>query len=261
MAIYTKKALEEMRSQLTEDTDRTTKAVRKTDRPYFMRRNRVDTISPLGVSDPVEELMAEFSSRSATIVRQTSAIANAKSKNRKPKEEVVDLSPTAEAGEVQETTGKLSKGADKLLQNQAFMKQLAIMQDKYSNLTSQEIFHIIDGESSFRSDVVNPDSGAKGLFQITEAAAKEAGINYNTLENMSPEEQLKEYDKYLQRWKYDGSYSLGILQAAPKYRNSSPDTVVYTKKSKGGEVFRLNPQWFNEDGIATVGSINNYYGY
>ena len=78
MAIYTKKALEEMRSQLTEDTDRTTKAVRKTDRPYFMRRQRVDTSSLLGVSDPVEELMAEFSSRSATIVRQTNAIANAK---------------------------------------------------------------------------------------------------------------------------------------------------------------------------------------
>ena len=88
-----------MRSQLAEDTDRTTKAVRKTDRPYFMRRQRVDTRSPLGVSDPVEELMAEFSSRSATIVRQTSAIANAKSKNRQLKEEIIDVSPKAEAGD------------------------------------------------------------------------------------------------------------------------------------------------------------------
>jgi|TARA_A100001391_G_scaffold50952_1_gene31040 hypothetical protein len=99
MALYTKKSLEEIRSQLAEEDARTTKAVRKTDRPYFMRRNRVDTTSPLGVSDPVEELMAEFSSRSATIVRQTSAIANAKSKNRQLKEEITDLSPTAEAGD------------------------------------------------------------------------------------------------------------------------------------------------------------------
>ena len=209
-----------------------------------------------GVRDPgFDDEMLMFGARSKMIAELTRGIVD------KTKEVIFDVSPRAEAGEVEETTGKAPKGADKLLQDQEFMNQLAVMQDKYSNLTSQEVFHIIAGESSFRSNIVNPDSGAKGLYQITEAAAKEAGINYDNLENMKPAEQLKEYDKYLQRWGYDGSYSLGILQAAPKYRNSSPDTVVYTKKSKGGEVFRLNPQWFNKDGIATVGSINNYYGY
>jgi hypothetical protein len=141
------------------------------------------------------------------------------------------------------------------------MDQLTLMQDKYPKLTSQEIFSVIEGESSFRTSVINPDTGAKGLFQITPKAAKEAGINFSKLEKMSPAEQLKEYDKYLQRWGYDGSYSLGILQAAPSYREASEDTVVYTKKSKGGKVFELNPSWFNEDGVATVGSINKYYGY
>jgi len=180
---------------------------------------------------------------------------------RSKKEEIIDLSPSAEASEYEEVTGKAPKGADALLRDKAFMNQLTLMQDKYPKLTSQEIFSVIEGESSFRTSVINPDTGAKGLFQITPKAAKEAGINFSKLEKMSPAEQLKEYDKYLQRWGYDGSYSLGILQAAPSYREASEDTVVYTKKSKGGKVFELNPSWFNQDGVATVGSINKYYGY
>lgn len=208
-----------------------------------------------GIRDPsFDDDMLMFGARSKMIAELTKGIVD------KTKEVVFDLSPRAEAGEVEETTGKAPKGADKLLQDQEFMNQLAVMQDKYPKLSSQEIFSVIQGESSFRSNLVNPNSKAKGLFQITEEAAKEAGINYGNLENMNPAEQLKEYDKYLQRWGYDGSYSLGILQAAPSFRNASSDTVVYTKK-KNKRVFELNPKWFNEDGIATVGSINNYYGY
>jgi len=174
-------------------------------------------------------------------------------------EEIVDMSPSAEAPERQETTGELPKGANKLLQDDAFMNQLAMMQNKYPGLTQQEIFDVIQGESSFRLGVVN-SGGYKGLFQIGKEAAEEAGIDYANLEKMSAADQLKAYDKYLQRWGYDGSYSLGILQAAPGFRNASADTVVYTKKDNP-KVFKLNPSWFNEDGNATVASINSYYGY
>ena len=59
-----------MRNQLIEDEDRTIKAVRKTDRPYFIPRKRSVITLPEGVDNPMEELMAEFSSRSATIVLQ-----------------------------------------------------------------------------------------------------------------------------------------------------------------------------------------------
>lgn len=170
-----------------------------------------------------------------------------------------DASPSAEAAEVQETTGELPTGANALLRDDEFMSQLALMQDKYPGLTQQEIFDVIQGESSFRLDVVN-SGGYKGLFQIGEKAAKEAGIDYTNLEKMSAADQLRAYDKYLQRWGYDGTYSLGILQAAPSKRNASPETVVYTKKGNP-DVFRLNPKWFDANGNATVASINKYYGY
>ena len=174
-------------------------------------------------------------------------------------EEVVDMSPSAEAPERQETTGELPKGANKLLQDDEFMNQLALMQNKYPGLTQQELFDVIQGESSFRLGVVN-SGGYKGLFQIGEAAAGDAGIDYANLEKMSAADQLKAYEKYLDFWGYDGTYALGILQAAPKYRKASPDTVVYTKKDNP-DVFEKNEKWFDKNGNATVASINSYYGY
>ncbi len=174
-------------------------------------------------------------------------------------DEAIDLSPVAEMLELEETTGELPLGADVLLQDDDFMGQLSLMQGKYPGLTQQEIFDVIKGESGFRTDVVN-SGGYKGLFQIGKTAAKEADIDYANLEKMSAVDQLKEYDKYLERWGYDGTYSLGVLQAAPSFRNSSDDTVIYTKK-KDPKVFKLNPSWFDEDGNATVASINKYYGY
>ena len=174
-------------------------------------------------------------------------------------EEVVDMSPCAEAPERQQVTGELPSGADKLLQDDAFMNQLAMMQNKYPGLTQQEIFDVIQGESSFRLGVVN-SGGYKGLFQIGKKAAADAGIDYDNLEKMSAADQLKAYDKYLDFCGYDGTYALGILQAAPSKRNASPDTVVYTKKDNP-KVFELNEKWFDENGNATVASINSYYGY
>ena len=93
----------------------------------------------------------------------------------RPTEEDIDLSPSGEMLELEETTGELPSGADVLLQDDDFMDQLALMQDKYPGLTQQEIFDVIEGESSFRTDVVN-SGGYKGLFQIGKTAAKEAGI-------------------------------------------------------------------------------------
>lgn len=179
-------------------------------------------------------------------------------------EEVVDMSPSAEAPERQQVTGELPSGADELLQDDAFMNQLALMQNKYPGLTQQEIFDVIQGESSFRTGVVT--GSYKGLFQIGPEVAQDileytgTDIDYENLEKKSAAEQLKAYDKLLERWGYDGTYALGILQAAPGYRNASPDTVVYTKKDNP-KVFEKNKKWFDKNGNATVASINSYYGY
>lgn len=173
------------------------------------------------------------------------------------KQEEVDLSPSAEAPERKEATGKLPSSADKLLQDDAFMNQLALMQDKYPALSQQELFDVIKGESNFKPDIVN-SAGYKGLFQIGKEAAKDAGIDYANLEKMSPADQLKAYEKYLDFWGYDGSYSLGILQAAPSKRNASSGTIVYKAGSKEA---LANPGWLDANGNATVDSINKYYGY
>jgi len=177
-------------------------------------------------------------------------------------EEIVDMSPSAEAPERQETTGELPKGANKLLQDDEFMNYLAKMQDKYPKLTQQELFDMIKGESSFDTTAIK--GSYKGLTQMGPEAAQDIldytgyDIDYENFEKKSAVEQLKAYDKLLERWGYDGTYSLGILQAAPSKRNASPDTIIY--KAGSAEAI-ANPKWLDANGNATVASINKYYGY
>jgi hypothetical protein len=65
------------------------------------------------------------------------------------------------------------------------------------------------------------------------------------------------YEKYLDKWGYDGSYSLGILQAAPAKRNVSPDTIIY---KKGSAAWKQNPGWRDKKtGHITKASIDAYY--
>ena len=69
--------------------------------------------------------MLMFGARSKMIASITKGIVD------KTKEVIFDVSPRAEAAEVEETTGKTPKGANKLLQDEEFMNQLTLMQDKY----------------------------------------------------------------------------------------------------------------------------------
>jgi len=73
---------------------------------------------------------------------------------------------------------------------------------------------------------------------------------------MPASEQLLVYERYLDKYKYDGSYSLGILQAAPAKRNASPDTIIY---KKGSDAWNQNPGWRDSSGKITRASIDAYY--
>jgi hypothetical protein len=140
-----------------------------------------------------------------------------------------------------------------LQDNTEFMTQLASMTEKYPGLTEREIFMVAAKESS-----VGTNMGSAGnMFQILGTPAQEAGIDLKKLNksgNMT--DHLKALEKYLDRWDYDGSASLGLLVAAPGYRDAAPDTVVYEEGSKELE---KNPGWAGEDGNATVASITEFY--
>jgi len=134
-----------------------------------------------------------------------------------------------------------------------FMTQLSSMTEKYPGLTEREIFMVAAKESG-----VGTNMGKAGnMFQILGTPAEEAGIDLkklNASDNMT--DHLKALEKYLDRWCYDGEAPLGLVIAAPGYRNASPDTVVYEAGSKEA---KANPGWLDSSGNATVASITKFY--
>ena len=135
----------------------------------------------------------------------------------------------------------------------AFMTQLSSMTEKYPGLTEREIFMVAAKESGVGTNL----GKAGNMFQILGTPAEEAGIDLkklNASDNMT--DHLKALEKYLDRWGYDGKAPLGLVIAAPGFRNSSPDTVVYEAGSKEAEA---NPGWLDSSGNATVASITEFY--
>ena len=152
---------------------------------------------------------------------------------------------------------KHPKSAETLRSDTAFMSKLKSMEERYPGLTEGEVFKIIDGESAFDPKAVS-EAKAAGLFQMMPDSLAELGFTSQELLDMEPTEQLGVYEQYLKRWDYDGSYGLGIVQAAPAYRKSAPETVVY---KKGSAAWKQNRGWrSSNDGPITKRSIEAYYG-
>tara|TARA_R100001509_G_scaffold130490_2_gene83867 strand:- start:1719 stop:2510 length:792 start_codon:yes stop_codon:yes gene_type:complete len=146
---------------------------------------------------------------------------------------------------------------DKFKSDPAFLANLEKLKKDFPGVTEHEVFKIIEGESKGDPTEVS-EAGAVGMFQMMEEPLAELGYTPDEVLNMEPAEQLSVYGLYLKRWGYDGSYGLGIIQAAPAFRNASPDTVVYKKDSKE---WKMNPGWRPRDGgDITKRSIENYYG-
>lgn len=149
-----------------------------------------------------------------------------------------------------------SGGISFLKNDKAFMDELALMKEKYPGFTEQEYFSFIGRESGGKTDIIN-SYGYKGLHQMGKAAAKTLGIDYSNIQNQSAVEQLKDFQKYLDFWGYNGTQSLGLLGAAPAFLNASPDTEIY---KKGSEAWKANPAWRGKDGRITRRSIEAAYG-
>lgn len=169
-----------------------------------------------------------------------------------------------DASEVEDSyASKFSKNAEamaKAANDSEFVPAVRKLADKYG-ITVNEIYAVINGENKDWSWNSTNKLGYKGLFQIGEQPAAEAGIDYANITNMTPTQQVEAYDKYLERWGYDGSVPLALMQAAPglaKRLKGKPDsTVVYTQSD---DAWAANPNWRTSDtGPITLGSLKSYY--
>mgnify|MGYP003632085514 CR=1 FL=1 len=176
--------------------------------------------------------------------------------------EVTQAAPTSTTQEspnldLSELANKLAKSTN----DPTFISAVKDLAKKY-NTTPSKVYGIINVESVWDPTVIN-ERGYSGLFQIGEEPAGEAGIDYDNLSTMTPTQQVAAYDKYLSRWNYDGSVSLGLMQAAPglasRLKGSPPDTVVYAVDSKE---WKANRKWRSGPegkGPVTLGSLDKVY--
>jgi len=149
-----------------------------------------------------------------------------------------------------------------LKSNDRFTTKLSEMLEKYPGTTEREFLVALAKESSMGKNM-----GSLGnAFQIQEKVEvggefvpneKAEGINFEALKNSTDlADHLEAFDTYLSNWGYDGSATIGLMLAAPGFRNASPDTVVY---EKGSSKLEANPGWAGPDGNATVASITEFY--
>lgn len=149
-----------------------------------------------------------------------------------------------------------------LKSNNKFMDKLSEMLEKYPGTTEREFLVALARESSMGKNM-----GRLGnAFQIQEKVEvggefvpneKAQGIDFEALKNSTDlADHLEAFDTYLSNWGYDGSATIGLMLAAPGFRNASPDTVVY---EKGSSKLIANPGWAGPDGNATVASITEFY--
>lgn len=158
-----------------------------------------------------------------------------------------------------------------------FVDSIENLAEKYG-ITEEEIYSIIVGEAAPEDKVNwNPSAvtslGYKTPFHMGRQAIQDinkytdATYDYDTIQNLTPSEQVALYDKYLERWDYDGSVPLALMQAAPglskAFKNKPDSTVVYAKDSSKKafrDAWHANPGWrTSKDGPITLGSLKAFY--
>ncbi len=129
-------------------------------------------------------------------------------------------------------------------------------------LSADDVQEIITGEGSRgNTKARSKNSSAVGLFQFTTIAAEALGTTTAKIAQMTAEEQVSLYVKYLDMWHWKPGVPLGILQAAPKlvrnWGERKSTDVVYPKNT---QAWRRNKPWRPADGgDITIGSIMAYY--
>ena len=73
-----------------------------------------------------------------------------------------------------------------LVNDPEWQAQLAELQEEFPELDEQELYRIIQGESGFDTRIVNPNSGATGLFQFIPGTAAGLGTSTGAIQEMTP---------------------------------------------------------------------------
>lgn len=191
-----------------------------------------------------------------------------------------------------------SESVQQLKEDPAFQAEMNAVLERYPQLSEEEIYQIVEGESGGDSTAVAPNKKYAGLFQLGSAAAD--GLSPSEIAKLSPAEQMNLYGNYLDDINYKGG-GLGMYQAAPgvvanyaaKNGSVPPDNVVlyipstWTKeqvadlqkagydtsqasRSFGEKVLSQNSAgganeitpgtgWLDDNGVITAGSVNKYY--
>lgn len=182
--------------------------------------------------------------------------------------------PAAKNDAAQGNAGNAHPGApgnvvppSELANDPEWQAELAKLKARFPELDEGDLYKVIQGESKFNSTVVNPTSGATGLFQFIPSTARGLGTSTAEIQRMTPAQQLNVYGKYLGQFNYGGG-PLGIMQAAPgtysnlirKYGSWSKVPSNIQMYRVGSAAWRQNPGWRGPDGRITIGSVNRYYG-
>lgn len=153
-----------------------------------------------------------------------------------------------------------------LVNDPEWQAQLAELQEEFPQLDEQELYRIIQGESGFDTRIVNPDSGATGLFQFIPSTAAGLGTSTGAIQEMTAAQQLRVYGQYLRNSNYRGG-PLGMIQAAPStYRRLINQYGSWQAVPRDIEVYPVgsaawtqNPGWRDSSGRVTIGGIEGYY--
>ena len=133
-----------------------------------------------------------------------------------------------------------------------------------------EVLDILEAESMYKSDAVNPTSGATGLIQFMPDSSE---VNYKTIggkqytmseiAQMSPVQQLELAEKYFKGvgYKPNSGKPLYLAVAYPEALNTKANDILIsadTEDPKQQAILKQNPNWLDADGNMTGASIAGY---
>lgn len=119
---------------------------------------------------------------------------------------------------------------------------------------------VMNNESGFKPDAVNPYSGATGLIQFMPDTATWLGTSTGALKSMNRNQQLDWILKYYQKWKQSGkvarnSTDLALITFYPYAVNQPDEYKIGSEKSldRARSIAKQNPGLdINRDGYISV---------
>lgn len=129
--------------------------------------------------------------------------------------------------------------------------------DKQSPSMRAELAHVIEIESAWRPDIVNPDSGATGLIQFTKETAVELGTTVQALRKMSRSEQTEYVQAYFDKVAKTASKQgdVYLMVFSPAFVGHEDHEVIFPV---GTKAWKQNPGLRAPgDGPITVGRVRS----